>query len=141
MKNILVPVDGSGAALRALEQAVALARLSGGTLHLVHAHEDPDIYGRIALHVPREKMQALQREHSEDFLARAEAGLKGGPVPYTKSVLSGPIGPTIAQHAEKSGCDLIIMGSHGKTTIGDLLVGSTAMKVLHASRLPVMLVK
>jgi nucleotide-binding universal stress UspA family protein len=33
------------------------------------------------------------------------------------------------------------MGSHGKTTIGDLLVGSTAMKVLHATRLPVMLVK
>jgi len=90
---------------------------------------------------PGPKLDALQREHSEDFLARAEAELKGGPVPYTKTVLSGPIGPTIAQHAEKAGCDLIIMGSHGKTTIGDLLVGSVAMKVLHATKLPVMLVK
>ena len=45
------------------------------------------------------------------------------------------------QHAERIGCDAIVMGRHGKTTLGDMLVGSVAMKVLHASRLPVMLVR
>jgi len=142
MKTILVAADGSGAALRALEQAVALARLSPGcSIRLVHAHEDPVIYGEIAVYVPREKMAALQREHSEGALQAAEAELRRSGVPYAKAVLSGPVGETIAAEAERSGCDMIVMGRHGKSALGDLLVGSVAMKVLHASRLPVLLVR
>lgn len=135
-------MDGSGAATHALRQAVTLARLSpGSSLHLVHAHEEPQIYGEIAVYVPQEKMDALQREHSEAILAAAEAELKTAGVPYTREVLVGPIGLTIARHAERLGCDAIVMGRHGRTTLGDMLVGSVAMKVLHASKLPVMLVR
>jgi nucleotide-binding universal stress UspA family protein len=143
MKKILVPIDGSGAALRALTQAIALARLSAGTIHLVHAHEEPDIYGEIAVYVPRAKMEDLQRGVSEGLLAAAAAAaeLKGSGVRYTKEVLAGPIGETIARHAERLGCDAIVMGRHGKSTLGDLLMGSVAMKVLHFTRLPVLLVR
>jgi nucleotide-binding universal stress UspA family protein len=142
MKNILVPVDGSGAAMRALKQAVALARLSpGAKILLVHAHEEPTTFGDISVYVPREKMAALQREHSQGILAPAEAELKSAGVPYTSEVLTGSLGQAIAAHAEKAGCDLIVMGRHGKSALGDLLVGSVAQKVLHASRLPVMLVR
>ena len=142
MKKILVPIDGSGAALRALKQAIALARLSPGcSLHLVHAHEEPLIYGDNAVYVPREKMERLQREHSEALLEPAEAEVKSAGVPYTKQVLSGPIGETIAARAEELGCDLIVMGRHGKSALGDLLVGSVAQRVLHASKLPVVLVR
>jgi nucleotide-binding universal stress UspA family protein len=91
--------------------------------------------------VPREKMEALQRAHSEAMLDRAEPELKGSGVRYTREVLIGPIGQTIAAHAERIGCDAIVMGRHGESAIGDLLMGSVAMKVLHASRLPVMLVR
>lgn len=142
MKKILVPMDGSSAAMRALKQAVTLARLSpGGSIHLVHAHDEPLIYGEIAVYVPREKMESLQRRHSEALLAPAETELKAAGVAYTKDVLSGSIGQVIAAHAERLGCDLIVMGRHGKTPLGDLLVGSVAQKVLHASKLPVMLVR
>lgn len=142
MKKILVPVDGSGAALRALKQAIALAKLSPqASIHLVHAHEEPLIYGEIAVYVPREKMDALQRNHSEGILAAAEAELKDSGVPYTKDVLVGPVGQTIAAHAERTGCDAIVMGRHGRSALGDVLVGSVAMKVLHVSRLPVLLVR
>lgn len=135
-------MDGSAAAMRALKQAIALARLSpGGSVHLVHAHEEPLIYGEIAVYVPRDKMETLQREHSEAILASAEAELKGAGLPYTKEELSGPIGRTIAAHAERLGCDAIVMGRHGKTALGDLLAGSVAQRVLHASQLPVMLVR
>ena len=128
--------------MRALKQAISLARLgAGGVIHLVHAHEEPFIYGEIAVYVPREKMQTLQRGHSETILASAEAELKSAGVQYTKEVLSGPIGQTIAEHAERLGCDAIVMGRHGRSLLGDMLVGSVAMKVLHASKLPVMLVR
>jgi nucleotide-binding universal stress UspA family protein len=142
MKKLLVPVDGSNAALRALKAAVALARLSAGSsVHLVHVHEEPLIYGEIAVYVSRAKMEALQRAHSEALLARAEDELKDSGVRHTREVLAGPIAQTIAAHAERLGCDAIVMGRHGTTTLGDILVGSVALKVLHASKLPVMLVR
>lgn len=141
MKKILVPVDASGAALRALKQAIELARLSGGSLHIVHAHDEPDVHGELALYVNPERMAEFQKQHSETILARAEDELKGSGVPYTKEVLTGPIGRTISAHAERIGCDVIVMGRHGESAIADMLAGSIAMKVVHLSRLPVMLVK
>jgi nucleotide-binding universal stress UspA family protein len=142
LKKLLVPVDGSGAAARALKQAIALARMSpDASIHLVHAHEEPDIYGEIAVYVPRAKMEALQRSVSEGVLAAAEAELKNSGVRSTKEVLVGPIAETIARHAERLGCDAIVMGRHGKSSLGELLMGSVAMKVLHFTRLPVLLVR
>jgi nucleotide-binding universal stress UspA family protein len=142
MKKLLVAVDGSGAALRALDKAIALARLAPGcSIQLVHAHEEPLIYGEIAVYVPRDRMQAQQEEHSQGILAPAEAKLKEARVPYTREMLVGPVGQTIAAHAEKAGCDMIVMGRHGKSALADALVGSVAMKVLHASKLPVLLVR
>jgi nucleotide-binding universal stress UspA family protein len=142
LKKLLVPVDGSGAAARALKQAIALARMSpDASIHLVHAHEEPDIYGEIAVYVPRAKMEALQRSVSEGVLAAAEAELKDSGVRSTKEVLVGPIAETIARHAERLGCDAIVMGRHGKSSLGELLMGSVAMKVLHFTRLPVLLVR
>jgi nucleotide-binding universal stress UspA family protein len=141
MKNILVALDGSGAATRALKEAIALAKANGAGIRLVHAHEEPLIYGEIAVYVPREKMAELQRRHSEDILRPAEAELKAAGVKCTAEVLAGPIGQTIAAHAERQGCDLIVMGRHGRSTVSDVLVGSVAMKVLHATRLPVLLVR
>ena len=142
MKKFLVPVDGSTAALRALAVAVELAKADpAASLHLVHCHEEPLVYGEIAVYVPREKMEAAQKAHSEAILERAAAELERAGVRHTREVLSGAIAPTIAAHAEKLGCDAIVMGRHGKTMLSDLLVGSVAMKVLHASKLPVMLVR
>lgn len=142
MRKYLVPVDGSNAALRAVQQAVALAKLGeAASIHVVHVHEEPLIYGEIAVYVPREKMEALQRTHSEEILAAAESALRESGVSYTRETLVGPVGQTIARHAERLGCDAIVMGRHGKTTLGDMLVGSVAMKVLHATQLPVLLVR
>lgn len=142
MKKLLVPVDGSQAALRALAVALELAKANAqATLHLVHCHEEPLLYGEVAVYVPRDKIEAAQRAHSEAILDAAAAELEGLGVGYTREVLVGPPGPTIAAHAERLACDAIVMGRHGRSTLGDLLMGSVAMKVLHASKLPVMLVR
>src|SRR5688572_33325265 len=111
MKRVLVAVDGSGAALRALDQAIALARLSPGcSILLAHAHEEPLIYGELAVYVPRAKMDELQRKHSGGVLAAAEDKLKKARIAYTREVLVGPIAETISAHAERVGCDAIVMG-------------------------------
>jgi nucleotide-binding universal stress UspA family protein len=142
MKKLLVPVDGSGAALRALHAAMTLAKLApDSSIHLVHAHEEPRVYGEIAVYVTREKMAALQRKQCEAVLDRAEAEIKGSGVRYTREVLEGSLGRTIAEHAERLRCDAIVMGRHGESALADMLMGSVAQKVLHASRLPVLLLR
>lgn len=139
--KIFVPFDGSGCALRALEHALDLARRLGGSIHLAHAHEEPLIYGEIAVYVPREKMEKLQREHSDGMLSRAEPVLKNAGVPYEKEILVGPPAQVLAERARALGCDAIVMGTHGLTPLGNMLMGSVAAKVVHASSIPVTLVK
>jgi len=140
--KIFVPFDGSGCALRALQHAVAVARRSGDcSIHVAHAHEEPLIYGELAVYVPREKMEKLQREQSQGVLARAEPILKGAGLPYEKEVLVGPVAPVLVERARALGCDGIIMGTHGLTALGSMLMGSVAAKVVHLSTIPVTLVK
>jgi nucleotide-binding universal stress UspA family protein len=142
MHKLLVPVDGSENALRAVRHAVALAKLMGqASIHLVHAHDEPRMYGEIAVYVPPEKMAALQREHSEAILAAAEPPLRESGVEYTKDVAVGPVPNAIVECAERLGCDAIVMGTRGHSTIGNLLLGSVATKVVHLTQLPVTLVK
>jgi nucleotide-binding universal stress UspA family protein len=142
MHKLLVPVDGSENALRAVRYAITMAKLmERASIHLVHAHDEPRIYGEIAVYVPPEKMAALQREHSEAILAAAEGPLKESGVAYTKDVAVGPVANAIVECAERLGCDAIVMGTRGHSTIGNLLLGSVATKVVHLTRLPVTLVK
>jgi nucleotide-binding universal stress UspA family protein len=141
MKDFLVPIDGSECSLKAVRHAIALARGLDGEIHLVHGHEEPLLYGELAVYVPREKMEQMQRQHSEDILSRAEPLLQASGVRYTKGVLIGPIAEKIAEEAERLKCDAIVMGTHGMSAVGKLIMGSMATKVVHAARIPVMLVK
>ena len=142
MQKIFIPVDGSSCSERATRYAVALAkRLGRCTIHIAHAHEEPLIYGEIAVYASREKMAELQRAHSEDILKRMEASLEGSGVPYEKEVLVGPIAEVLAQRAAALGCDAIVMGTHGMTPLGNMVMGSIAGKIVHLTKLPVTLVK
>jgi nucleotide-binding universal stress UspA family protein len=142
MHKLLVPFDGSDPALRALRHAITRVREGdGGSVHLVHAHPEPRIYGEIEIYVSAEKMAELQRSVSETLLAAAEAVLKEAGVPYTKDVLVGHLGQVIADHADALGCDGIVMGTRGSGALGGLLLGSVATKVIHSANVPVTLVK
>lgn len=141
MQRIFVPVDGSGCSERATKHAVSLAKQLGKcVIYLVHAHEEPLIYGEIAVYVPREKMAELQHANSEGILQRVEALLRGSGVPYEKEVLVGPIAEVLTQRAAALGFDVIVMGTHGMTPLGSMLMGSIASKVIHL-KIPVTLVK
>ena len=69
MRKLLVPVDSSDNAKRALGYAIRLAREGGPTeLHIVSAHEPPFVYGEVAVYMTEEKAAGLQKRHSEDIL-------------------------------------------------------------------------
>ena len=142
MHKLLVPFDGSDHAVRALRHAVTMVQERGsGSIHVVNAHEEPRIYGEIAVYVSPQKMAELQKAESEMVLAGADPVLEDAGVPYTKEVLIGPLGHVIAEHADAIGCDGIVIGTRGMGAIGNLVLGSVATKVLHAANVPVTLVK
>lgn len=141
MTKLLVPVDGSENATRALRHAIALVKPNGGSIHVVTAHEEPIVFGEVAVYVSRDKIAELQRKQCEGPLSRAVQVLEAAGVAHTKEILEGPIPQTIARRADELGCDGIVMGTRGMTALGGLLLGSIATKVVHAANVPVTLVK
>ena len=131
--RLLVPVDGSKSALRALGYAIRLAKQRGGTaIHLLHVQEEALVYGEIAVYVTLARMQVLHR---------AEPMLRRSGLPYTKELRTGPVARTIARRATSLHCESIVMGTQGLGAVGSLLLGSIANGVVHYSRVPVTLVK
>lgn len=142
MQKLLIPVDGSENAGRALAYALDLAKKSGPVeLHLVTVHPEPVIYGEIQVYVSKEKMEELQREHSEDILRPAAETARSAGVPYTSEILTGDTALMIVNRANELNCDGIVMGTRGMGAIGNLVMGSVATKVVHLAKLPVTLVK
>lgn len=142
MHRLLVAIDGSENAARALNYALTLAKEIGPVeLHLVTVHPEPVIYGEIQVYVTREKMEELQRRHSEDILRPAEEAAKTAGVSYTSEIVVGDVAPMIVSRAEERKCDGIVMGTRGMGAIGNLVMGSIATKVVHLTKLPVTLVK
>ena len=140
--KIFVPVDGSSCAQRALQHAIAMAKgMSGAILHIAHARDEPVIYGEIAVYVNRERMEQWVREETARILAGAEAALEGTGVRFEKHALVGPVARVLAERAAALGCNAIVMGTHGRTALANILIGSTAAKLIHLSDIPVTLVK
>ena len=142
MRKILVPVDGSENALRALSYALKLAEENRAIgLHLLTVHQEPVIYGEIQVYVSREKMEELQRNHSMDILQPAVDAAKAAGVSYTSEILVGDTASMIVKRADELNCDGIVMGTRGMSAVGNLVMGSVATKVVHLTKLPVTLIK
>ncbi len=142
MHKILLPVDGSENALRAVDYVISLAKEVGpvGVL-VVNVQEAPMVYGEVQVYMGKEEAERYRVMASERALAEAASRLKSAGVEHEVAALEGPIGPTIARHAEERGCDSIVMGTRGMTALGNIIMGSVANKVIHLTRLPVTLVK
>ena len=141
--RILLPTDGSDVAFAAAERAVALAKLTGATLHVVLVLE-PYPYAALgeanSLGV-QEYLADSQRQAAQAF-ARIKALAQLPRVSVSTETVEGSSpAEKIVEVARRSGADLIVMGSHGRTGIARVLLGSVAGKVLMLSPVPVMIVR
>ena len=143
MQNVLLPIDGSACALRAVAECVArLAdyRFPGRVaLHLVNVQ--PPLPQHIKRFTNQAQIETFQRSEAEKALAGACEMLDRSGVKYTRHVKIGNVAEEITTLAETLGCDQIVMGTHGHDIPGGLLMGSVALKVMHATPLPLLLVK
>lgn len=140
--KILLPVDGSECALRAVEHLISHSAWFRDLpeIHLLHVHA-PIPIGRVQAHVGKETLHAYYLEESQASLLEAQQKLDAAACAHTTHIHVGQPAEVIAKLAAEQGCDLIVMGTHGRGGIAGLVTGSVANRVLHLASCPVLLVK
>ena len=135
--KILLAVDHSAAAERAINAAKELAMLSDGEVWVLHLREKEIMYrGGYAMLEPESEAQAIV-EHAVQQLH--DAGVKAHyEVQHT---IYGQAGLAIVDAARAHDAGVIVMGSRGRNDLAGLFLGSTAHKVIRFSDRPVLVVR
>ncbi|MBZ0122027.1 MAG: universal stress protein [Sandaracinaceae bacterium] len=136
IRRILCPVDFSEPSDRAFEYALDFATKFGAEVHLVHVYQLP-VYAlpdgammagpELTVKITDELSQALKAQ-----AGKAPAGSK-----VQTHLVEGIPYREVTRLAEELGCDLIVMGTHGRTGIKHLLLGSVAERVVRTAKVPV----
>ena len=139
--HVLCPVDGSDASLLALHVAARLAAEQKARL-TVCSVADPVKASVMAFGDPRGTAICLETLDSEaNATAQQAAKLVGDILSPAVVALEGQAADAILEYAKQSDCDLIVMGSHGRSGIPRAILGSIAEQVLRHSTVPVMIIR
>lgn len=137
LSKILVPIDGSANSFRGLEAAASIAAKAGASIILMHSVYEPsrsETGG--ASKMSRERGAEIQK-----MMSRAESYLEKARVEYTKRIITGNVGHNVVKVANSRKVDMVVIGSRGRSLVREMFFGSTANYVVHASRVPVLIVK
>jgi len=141
--RILVAVDGSPFAERALAQAVDLSRKYGARLLIVHVvlrrfyAVTPSEAGVLATTVFVKEMES----EGKKIITKSEEVVKAAGVTYESKLVQGVPADEIVRIAQAEKVDLIVIGSRGLTEVRAFLLGSVSDKVTHHAKCPILIVK
>jgi len=144
ISRILVPVDFSVHSEFALQYAIALAHRLNASLHLLHVVEDPVATGALApegVFTDLDELRAELIADAERRLLTYRGQAERAQVPVVTAARVGLTSPAILEHAKTLNVDLIVMGTHGRTGVAHLFVGSVAERVLRHAPCPVLTVR
>ena len=142
-KHILVPTDGSALSDSTVARAVSFAKESGARITFFYSQPDfpMPIYGEGALIDPTTPDQFAKSAASEAeaILGKARSAAEAAGVACDSDTAVNEVPyEAIIDAADRHGCDLIFMASHGRRGIAGLLLGSETQKVLTHSKTPVL---
>ncbi|SOB58597.1 Universal stress protein [Pseudodesulfovibrio profundus] len=138
VNRILLPVDGSGPSDAAADMAIGMALDNNATI--------------VLLHVRRPVPTGLGQPNADDLLDILTKGaeavmdhyrekLEDADVDYTDLVIGGDVAEVVDNVVRVEKCDMVVMGSKGKSDLEGLILGSATHKVLHMVSVPVLVVK
>lgn len=139
-ETMMVPVDGSRLAERALPVALTLAERAGAGIRLVYVHSTlspamteggPEMMGEV---------EAALREQAREYVEEVGARLRDEGATVSTSFLRGPVARTLADEAEEH-ADLVVMTSHGRGVFSRFWLGSVADGVIRHARVPVLVLR
>jgi nucleotide-binding universal stress UspA family protein len=135
--RVLVPTDGSAGVERAITHAIDLAVAHDAEIHAIYVVNTAGLAG-LPMEASMEGVDEMLRSDADHALEQVREFADGSDVEVTTQVIDGSPSTEIVQYAEREGCDLIVMGTHGRGGIDRLLLGSVAEKVVRASNVPVL---
>jgi nucleotide-binding universal stress UspA family protein len=144
-QKIVVPLDGSGWAQRAVPHACDIARTSGAEIILLHVFRPParEFMPELALAHQEEQIQQL-REQMKQYLIGVRSELRGESFQVRTQYIESSgenVATMICDFVNDEEADLIVMSTHGRTGIGRVLFGSVAHDVMECVNVPVLLIK
>ncbi len=147
--NILVPVDGSDNALRALDYAASLAQAANLQILLLHVAQMGPVEMMKTLGYPAaatdaaarrtKEQEELRRELAEHVFQTARERLPVG-LEVRQMMVPGDPAQVILQQVDKLGNAVIVMGNRGLSEVRELLIGGVSSKVLHHASCPVTII-
>ena len=136
--KILIPVDGSKHSDNAIEYGFSLAKMTEAKIIILHCHPpvpsglgEPNFQN--AIDSATRSSYAIIEKYTKEAQAKN--------IDFSEKIIGGNTTKSITTVAETEGCDLIIMGSKGKTDLEGLLLGSVTHKVLNNAKCPVLVTK
>lgn len=142
--NILLAVDGSKNSLDAVSSLISHANWfkDPPKVQLLFVHLPvPSVGGAFGHGPSKEALDRYYTEEGEAALATAKSLLDKARIPHADSIVVGQPAETICDHATRTECELICMGTRGLGAAASLVLGSVANKVLHLAGMPVLMVK
>lgn len=139
--KVLLPVDGSELSMEAVRVAL---RMRQQGLHLTavlaNVQEPASLYEMLVAHDP-EVIDNVSAEAGLDALEPARKLLDAADVEYECEVAKGDPAHTLIDICERFGCEMVMMGARGASSLRSAMLGSVSNEVLHASAVPVVIVK
>ena len=140
--KLLIPVDGSDNALRAVNLAISRSALLKTPPQILLLNVQWNVAaGNVKLFIDQNTINDYYREQGEAALQTARTALEAAGLSYRYHISIGTPAQAIAQYAAEESVDQIIMGRQGQGGLQSLLLGSVANQVLHLTDKPVLLVK
>lgn len=143
-RTLLLAYDFSEHAKAALDVATDLARRLGASLHIVHVVQTPSYayaagtYGGADLPPPMDLLKV--REAADEALRALAEGIEGIDAVSPHVVEGERVANAICDTAVQVGADLVVMGTHGRTGLAHVFLGSVAERTLREARCPVLTV-
>jgi nucleotide-binding universal stress UspA family protein len=142
MPNLLLAIDGSDNADRVTEHVIKQMSAYKEPVRVHLLNVQPPLAGvNVKLFISREDLDAYYRDEGRAALKNACEKLDACGINYTVHIGVGNPAEVIVQYAEDRQCEQIVMGTRGLGTVANLVLGSVAHKVIHLTRMPVLLIK
>lgn len=141
MRKIVVATDFSAASRPAFAAAVDLARRDGARLVVLHVMVPPSPFVGDDLPGSWLELEARARRDAERRLAAAASQAERSGIATTGTLVKGVPAEVIVRVARREGADLIVTGTHGRSGLGRLFMGSVAARVLGTAKCPVLTVR
>lgn len=137
--SVLIPTDGSPGAEAAIEHGISIAEAYGAIVHALYIIDAGDPSGLSTEQLDDLETDLQQQGEESTETVTAQAASNG--VDAVREITSGAPRKAILAYADETDIDLIVMGSHGKTGLSRVLLGSVAEHVVRSSSRPVLIVK